>query len=117
MIFCDCGSRGFSQYSFMIILECSIHSFQASLQTLSKMRCPTAPFQGMRSRPSISLPNLTHITLREPGRAGVASTGFGGLQESSAKTASACRNVLLLNHTALRRKFLGGDGAGARRDA
>lgn len=35
IIFCDCGSRGLSRYSFMIILECSIHSFQASLETFS----------------------------------------------------------------------------------
>src|SRR5258705_11385947 len=35
MIFCEFGSRGFRRYSFMIILECSIQSFQPSFDTFS----------------------------------------------------------------------------------
>src|SRR6202795_4285814 len=67
MIFCELGSSGFKRYSFMIILECSSQSFQASFETLSYTRFPSSPCQGTRSRPGNYLPNLTQCTMRVPG--------------------------------------------------
>src|SRR6267142_2880125 len=84
MIFCDYGSSGFSRYSFTNILEYSIHSFQASAETFSYTRLPRSPFQGMRSRPGISLSNFTQWTMRAPGFAGaLGATGFTGPQSSA----------------------------------
>src|SRR5713226_10464267 len=83
MIFCELGSRGFSRYSFITILECSSQSFQASFETLSYTRLPISPRHGMRSRPGNSLPNLTQCTMRVPGF--TSSLGAGvGLQDSFA---------------------------------
>src|SRR5438445_472568 len=117
MIFWDCGSSGLSRYSFMIILECSIQSFQASLETFSKMRWPSSPFHGTRSRPSIFLPNFTHITVRVPGWPGADPAGFAGPQLSSAIFASGRHNqcrIPVSKHTALRGQFLGAAGTGSR---
>src|SRR5712692_1021400 len=85
MIFWDCGSSGFSRYSFISIFECSIHIFQASCDTLSYTRLPRSPFQGMRSRPGRSFPNFTQWTVRAPGLGGsLDAAGFVGPQDSSA---------------------------------
>src|SRR5256885_10410332 len=46
------------------------------------MRFPISPFQGTRSRPGNSLPNLMHFTIRVPGATG--SADGAGLQLSSA---------------------------------
>src|SRR5256885_16046109 len=46
------------------------------------MRFPISPFQGTRSRPGNSLPNLMHLTIRVPGATG--SADGAGLQLSSA---------------------------------
>src|SRR6266853_4513415 len=68
----------------MSILECSIHIFQASCETLSYTRLPRSPFQGMRSRPGMSLSNFTQWTIRAPGFAGaLEATGFTGPQSSA----------------------------------
>src|SRR5580704_14486871 len=77
MIFCEFGSSGLSRYSFITIFECSIHSFQASFDTLSYTRLPSSPLQGMRSSPGISLPNFTQCTMREPGLTGSLGAGVG----------------------------------------
>src|SRR5258708_39305604 len=77
MIFCELGSRGLRRYSFITILECSIQSFQASFETLSKTRLPSSPFQGGRSRPGMSRPNLTQCTMRVPGFTGSLAAGVG----------------------------------------
>src|SRR5580698_11608732 len=82
MIFCELGSSGLRRYSFITILECSIHIFQASLETLSYTRLPSSPFQGMRSRPGSSRPNFTQWTMRAPGFGG--SLDGVGPQESLA---------------------------------
>src|SRR5712691_9136261 len=85
MIFWDCGSSGFSRYSFISIFECSIHIFQASWDTLSYTRLPRSPFQGIRSRPGRSFPNFAQWTTREPGLGGsLDAAGFAGPQDSSA---------------------------------
>src|SRR3954447_3723346 len=52
------------RYSFRIIFIRSSHSFQASLDTLSKMRWPSSPGQGTVSKPGSSFWNFTHITFR-----------------------------------------------------
>src|ERR1700730_1016176 len=83
MIFWELGSRGLRRYSFITILECSIHSFQASLETLSKTRLPSSPFHGGRSRPGSSLPNFTQWTMRVPGCTGSLAAEVGP-QESLA---------------------------------
>src|SRR2546425_7158751 len=77
MFFGEWGGRVLSRYSFMIILECSSHIFQASFETFSKTRLPTSPFQGGRSSPGISLPNLTHLTMRVPGLTASSAAGAG----------------------------------------
>src|ERR1700678_3635583 len=72
MICCAFGSRGFRRNSFITILECSTHNFHASLETLSYTFFPISPFQGIRSSPGISRPNLTHFTIRTLAVAGCA---------------------------------------------
>src|SRR5713226_10766306 len=83
MIFWEFGSRGLRRYSFITILECSIHNFQASLETFSKTRLPSSPFHGGRSSPGNSRPNLTQCTMRVPGLTGSLAAGVG-LQDSLA---------------------------------
>src|SRR5437016_9142787 len=73
------------------------------------MRCPSSPFQGTRSRPSIFLPNFTHVTVCAPGWLGAATADFRGSQLSSAIFASHRNNQRpssFSKHTALRGKFL-----------
>src|SRR6267143_2284026 len=77
MIFCELGSRGFSRYSFMTILECSSQSFHASFETLSYTRLPRSPRHGLRSSRGNSLPNLTQCTMRVPGFTGSLAAGVG----------------------------------------
>src|SRR4029079_13283831 len=55
---------GIRRYSFRIIFIRSSQSFQASFETLSKIRWPSSPGQGGESRPGSSFWNLTHMTLR-----------------------------------------------------
>src|ERR1700679_1515706 len=87
MICCDLGSSGFSRNSFITILECSTHSFQASFETLSYTRWPISPFQGIRSRPGISRPNFTHFTMRT-GCAVVPAPEFPALFSSAIQLSS-----------------------------
>jgi len=77
MIFWELGSSGFRRYSFITILEYSSQSFHASFETFSYTRFPNSPCHGMRSRPGISLPNLTHFTMRVPGLTGSLGSGVG----------------------------------------
>src|SRR3954466_13740553 len=46
----------------MSIFECSSHLRQASLETVSKTRCPSGPLNGGLSSPSATTPNFTHCT-------------------------------------------------------
>src|SRR5580698_10170409 len=87
MICCDLGSSGFSRNSFITILECSTHSFQASFETLSYTRFPISPFHGIRSRPGISRPNFTHFTMRT-GCAVVPAPEFPALFSSAIQLSS-----------------------------
>src|ERR1700676_1758260 len=103
MIFCEPGSRGLRRYSFITILECSIHNFQASFETLSKTRLPSSPFQGGRSRPGSSRPNLTQCTIRVPGLTGSLVAGAGP-QESLAIVYP--RELYIFDDTASKGKFL-----------
>src|SRR5262249_15568318 len=50
------------RYSLTSIFECSIHIFQASLETFSNTFLPTSPLKGGLSRPSASRPSFTHWT-------------------------------------------------------
>src|SRR5258708_8929455 len=87
IIFCELGSSGFSRYSFMIILECSIHDFHASFDTFSNTFLPSSPRHGTRSSPGNSLPNFTHFTIRVPSVTG-ALNGVSGPHESFATSSS-----------------------------
>src|SRR5476649_1016292 len=77
--------HGISRYSFRIIFMRSSQSFHASFDTLSKMRWPSGPGQGIVSRPGSSFWYLTHMTMRPllfvdaPG----AGSGAEGPQESA----------------------------------
>src|SRR5271167_1927819 len=104
MIFIEFGSSGFRRYSFITILECSIHNFQASFETFSYTRLPISPFHGTRSRPGISRSNFTQCTMRSPGFAGALTAG-AGVQDSSAIVDPPKYTKLYL--TAQCRKFLG----------
>src|SRR6266436_7112131 len=103
MIFWELGSRGLRRYSFITILECSIQSFQASFETLSKTRLPSSPFQGGRSSPGISRPNFTQWTMRVPGFTGSLAADVGP-QDSLAIMVP--RTQYLFDDTARARKFL-----------
>src|SRR5271165_5303275 len=95
MIFMELGSSGLRRYSFMTILECSSHSFHASLDTFSYTRLPSSPFHGTRSSPGRSLPNFTQCTTRSPGLAGSLGVGVGvGPQLSLAMLASWRTHIL-----------------------
>src|SRR5580765_3617690 len=77
--------QGIRRYSLRIIFMRSSHSFQASLDTLSKIRGPSSPGHGIESIAGSSFWNLTHMTLRPlvlveaPG----AGNGAEGPQESA----------------------------------
>src|SRR6185436_12287062 len=51
---CASFCQGMSRYSLRIIFMRSSQSFHASLDTCSKMRCPSSPGQGAVSRPGSS---------------------------------------------------------------
>src|SRR5438105_3710089 len=57
------GSARFSRFSFTSMVCCLSHCAQASLETLSQMRLPSAPGYGGNSSPSASRPSLTHFTV------------------------------------------------------
>src|SRR5260221_8004696 len=61
---CASFCQGIRRYSFRIIFIRSSQSFHASLDTWSKMRCPSSPGHGGASRPGSSFWNFTHMTLR-----------------------------------------------------
>src|SRR3954471_4285881 len=75
--------QGIRRYSLRIIFIRSSHSFQASLETLSKMRWPRSPGHGTLSRPGSSFWNLTHITVRPLLLVEGAGVGVDGPQESA----------------------------------
>ncbi len=58
------GSKATSRYSLISIVWCPSHFCQASFETFSKMRCPSSPGYGGRSRPSASRPSFTQWTIR-----------------------------------------------------
>src|ERR1700704_2753662 len=77
--------HGMRRYSLRIIFMRSSQSFQASFETLSKMRWPSSPGHGTVSSPGSSFWNLTHITWRPLGWAEAPGEGSGadGPQESA----------------------------------
>src|SRR5688572_26435800 len=52
------------RFSFTSMVCCLSHCCQASFDTLSQMRLPSAPGYGGNSRPSASRPSFTHFTVR-----------------------------------------------------
>src|SRR5687768_1599866 len=57
------GSARLSRFSFTSMVCCLSHCCQASLETFSQMRLPSAPGKGGWSMPSASRPSLTHFTV------------------------------------------------------
>src|SRR5712671_1284151 len=77
--------QGMSRYSLRIIFIRSSQSFQASFDTLSKMRWPSSPGHGLVSRPGSSFWNFTHMTVRPLLLVEGAEAGNEGPQESAMK--------------------------------
>src|SRR3954454_17396239 len=82
---CASFCQGIRRYSFRIIFMRSSQSFQASLETLSKMRWPSSPGHGTVSSPGSSFWNLTHMTLRPLVLVEGPDAGAVGPQESAMK--------------------------------